>query len=287
MDSFRVQRSLVMPPPGPFERSNETAGFMAVVQRFPDRFAYLAAGDSLNAMIQQALRSGTVSPQLREGFQQTAEALIRGGAVGFGETTALHLSFNPSHPFETAPPDHALFLLLADIAARLDVPIDLHMEAVLQDKPPHPRLVSLSRNNPPTLIANIAGFERLLQHNRNARIVWAHVGWDNTGDMTVGLLRRLLGAHPNVYLQLKIDNPPATFPANRPLDSANRLKPEWLDLIRSFPDRFVMGSDIFYTEAGTVSNLTLQPLTSLLSQLPPDLALKVGLENPVRIYKLR
>lgn len=276
-----------MPPPGPFEQSNETTGFMAVVQRFPDRFAYLAAGASLNAMIQQALRSGAVSPQLREGFQQTAEALVRGGAVGFGETTALHLSFNPNHPFETAPPDHALFLLLADIAARLDVPIDLHMEAVLQDKPLHPRLVFLSRNNPSTLIANIAGFERLLQHNRNARIVWAHVGWDNTGDMTVGLLRRLLGAHPNLYLQLKIDNLPATFPANRPLDSANRLKPEWLDLIRSFPDRFVMGSDIFYTEAGTVSNLTLQPLTSLLSQLPPDLALKVGFENVVRIYKLR
>ena len=56
--------------------------------------------------------------------------MIKDGALGFGEITALHLSFRRTHPFEETPPDHPLYVLLADIAARLGVPIDIHMEAV-------------------------------------------------------------------------------------------------------------------------------------------------------------
>jgi hypothetical protein len=40
-----------------------------------------------------------------------------------------------STPYETAPPDHPLFLLQADIAAQRDVPIDLHMEAFPKRSP--------------------------------------------------------------------------------------------------------------------------------------------------------
>jgi predicted TIM-barrel fold metal-dependent hydrolase len=162
------------------------------------------------------------------------------------------------------------------------------MEAVVQDKATPPRFRILSSRNPPTLKANIAALERLLAHNRDARIVWAHVGSDHTGDMTVPLLKRLLEAHLNLYMQLKIDNPPPSFPQNRPLDQNGRLRPEWLDLIRAFPDRFVLGSDTFYTPSGVFpSEANLNLLQSLLAQLPPDLALKVGFQNAAHIYNLR
>jgi hypothetical protein len=94
-----------------------------------DRFAVLGGRGSLNAMIQDAITAGETSEKLRRKFEARAIAIIKDGAVGFGEMAAEHLSFFSEHPYESAPPDHPLFLLLADIAARLGVPIDLHMEA--------------------------------------------------------------------------------------------------------------------------------------------------------------
>jgi len=80
------------------------------------------------------------------------------GAAGFGEMAAEH--FSGGTPYQFAPPDHPLFLLLADIAARHDVPIDQHMNAV-------PRAMALpldlsSPFNHSQLHENTSAFERLL-----------------------------------------------------------------------------------------------------------------------------
>ena len=99
--------------------------------------------------------------------------------------------------FESTPPDHPLFLVLADIAADNDMPIDLHMEAVPQDMPTPPRF-ALRGPNPSNLKENISALERLLDHNPRPRIIWAHAGWDNTGERTVRLMRSLLAKHPNL-----------------------------------------------------------------------------------------
>ena len=70
---------------------------------------------------------------MQKKFKERAEELLREGVVGFGEMTAEH--FDGSTPYQYAPADHPLYLMLADIAAEHDVPIDLHMEAVPQDMP--------------------------------------------------------------------------------------------------------------------------------------------------------
>lgn len=287
MDRQGLQKILIMPPPSPHEQPGYDYEELAkVANEKPERFAFLGGGRSLNPMIYEAIRLGRVSDRLNDRFEQKAEEIIKAGAVGFGEMTALHLSFVAGHPFEEAPPDHPLFLLLADIAARRDVPIDLHMKAVVQDAP-LPGGFS-SPPNPKTLRENIIVFERLLAHNRGARIVWVHIGWDNTRQMTVDLLRRLLKAHSNLYMSIKIDqvSPARSLPENNPLNSFGRLRPEWLKLIGSFPDRFVIGTDSFYGFLRQVEVATQGPL-ALLAQLPPDLVRMVGYENVVRIYRLQ
>jgi hypothetical protein len=315
MDRLGIQRSLLLPPPDVRPRCDATE-LAAVVQRFPQRFAFLAGGGSLNPMIHEGARTSEVTDETRAAFERTAGEIVAAGAVGFGEMAALHVSLATTHPFEEAPPDHPLFLLLADLAARFDVPLDLHLDTVPEDMPFGDTQLALplpvtGSNNPGRLAGNVAAFERLLAHNRRARIVWAHTGADATGFRTAELSRRLLEAHPNLYMQLRV-LPPTPFPSTllspgtppapgRPPAAgpprAPSIRPEWLDLIRAFPDRFVLGSDRFYRPpgAGQPFLTQLSPAQQesadrlygvFLGQLPADLARQVGVENALRLYRL-
>ena len=272
---------LFMPPPFTFDdpARYEADVFGPALAGHEGALAFLGGGGTLNPMIQEAARSGEAGPEVRRRFRERAEDLLRRGAAGFGELTAEH--FQGATPYQSAPPDHLLFLLLADIAAEHRVPIDVHMEAVPDDMPLPEGLKSPP--NPPRLAANIGPFERLLAHNPRARIVWAHAGWDNTGYRTPALCRRLLEAHPNLYMDVKVD--PTNPGKNPPLagGASGAVRPEWLRLFKDFPDRFVIGSDQHYPEPATGPQRS-EAVLRLLDELPPDLRRKIGMENATRLY---
>jgi hypothetical protein len=290
MNRLGIKKMLVMPPPFPPDHPNRYTfeDLIGIVKKYPDRFAFLGGGGTLNVMIQQAVREGTTSERLKNRFEKTAIEILSKGAIGFGELTSEHLSLNFNHPYESAPPDHPLFLLLSDIAGRHGVPIDIHMEAVPEDMP-LPKLRRLeSPHNPRVLHVNIPAFERLLAHNRNTEIIWAHVGWCNTGRRTAALCGELLERHPNLSMSFKISQD--SMRETRPLTEDLRMKPEWLDLIGSYPERFLIGSDRFYVTPR--ANIQIGPPKRegegperLLALLPVELARKVGYENAMRFFK--
>lgn len=290
MDGMAITRAIVMPPPFTEGQRDifEAEAFLSAIGNHPGRFAFMGGGGSLNVMIQKAAKSGHTTPDDKKRFEEQAEKIMALGAVGFGEMAAEHLSLHPMHPHETAPPDHPLFLLLADLAARHDVPVDIHMEAVPQDMP----LPDIDRvkagNNPSTLKANLPAFERLLSHNPGARIIWAHAGWDNTGFRTVRLMDEMLGRHRNLYMTFKFGDD--SVAENRPIDAAGNLRAEWLELMKKYPDRFMMGTDQFF--APPFSEIRRGPgrgkqTRPLFSQLPPELAYRIAVENPQRVFHLQ
>lgn len=195
-----------------------------------------------------------------------------------------HFSFG-DHPYMSVAPDHPLLLLLVSIAAKGNVLVDLHMEAVPVDRP-MPELWQGRRNpretgNPARLKANLPAFERLLAHDRKAKIVWAHAGWDNSGERTVELMRRLLASHLNLYISIKLDrrHPRLTTP----FALFGGIRREWLALFAECPDRFVTGSDHFY---GEEPGNRLSPMRDFVNALPPELAGKIARENAIRLYRL-
>lgn len=265
-------------------------GFVGEAKRHPDQFAFLGGGGSLNPMINDEARDGKVSASLRRRFEKRAEEIIDIGAVGFGEMTALHFSLAENHPFENVPADHPLFLLLADIAARHDVPIDFHFEPVIQDidTPKYLR----GRDNPSHLKRNIDGFERLLAHNRNAKIIWAHAGTALLPHRTLELTSELMERHPNLYLQIGVR--PGKVKELQIL-GRNGVKAQWMPVLKKYSDRIVLGGDQFFSPPGNKGpaakfSKSAPAIRSrfqmLLSSLPPDMARKIGYENAVRIYKL-
>ena len=143
---------------------------LPAAKQFPGRLIVLGGGGTLNGMIIASYRSGDAGPEVQRKFREKAEELLREGIAGFGEMSTEHFSLpqSPVKDYEYAPADHPLMLLLADIAAGHNVPIDLHMEAVPQDMT-SPE--NLKAPNPPRLHGNFAPLERLLSHNPRANLI--------------------------------------------------------------------------------------------------------------------
>ena len=281
MTSENAVRVIFLPPPFTSDDASryDSEQIAAALKNSRAAFAFLGGGGTLNPMIQEAARSGRVTADVTRAFTDRAEQILRQGAVGFGEMTAEH--FAGGTPYQYAAADHPLFLLLADIAARHGVPIDLHMEAV-------PRAMKLpadlkSPPNPIDLHENIPAFERLLAHNPRAAIVWAHAGSDNTGYRTAELCRVLLRAHANLYMQIKVD--PENPGKNYPLDAVSgALKPEWRRLFQAFPERFLIGTDQHYPMPAAGLQ-RWQAAVLLLNQLPAGIREKIAGGNARKIYR--
>ncbi len=287
IDEEALQLLILLPPPGSPGMDDPPApveSLMELVEEHGELFRFLGGGATLNTMIQRAVTEGDTSPELREAFEARAHELAELGVLGFGELAAVHLSLGDGHDFQAAPADHELFLALADIAAAYGLSLDIHMEAAPEDT----ELSGLysSVDNPEWLDENISGLERLLAHNRDARIIWTHAGWDNTGQRTAALTEQLLEAHDNLYLSIKIaDDCPQAWSM---VDGKGFLRDDWLRLISDRPHRFMMGTDHFFVPAGWPEFFEANrvPADPLLEQLPEDAAELVGHETAVELFGL-
>lgn len=291
MDKLGVRQALVVLVPGqaPLEQEYESA--RRVVAKHSDRLRLMAGGAQLSPYL-QGKAPGDVTDQDRRRFRALAKKILDDGAAGFGEMISYHLSMADHHSFQYAPADHPLFLELADIAAERDVPVDLHMEAVEKNRPMPDNLRRASKKNPERLEPTVPALERLLAHNRKARVVWQHIGWDNTGEMTPELVGRLLGTHENLFVALRVESRTQQVGGgpmpNRLVDAGGKLVPAWKDLIEKYAGRIVVGSDeFFFPVEAERPNQSFAQTWALLDGLSPELARKIGCENPKKVYRLK
>ncbi|MEC9369590.1 MAG: amidohydrolase family protein, partial [Pseudomonadota bacterium] len=296
MDAYGIARALVMSPPrAPGVKGNqEYPDFAPAIAPHGERFSFMAGGGSLNPILHGVANDLSIDAGVRADFARAAREAVKAGAAGYGEMGTLHLSLSSSHGYTYAPADHPLLLYLADIAAGLDVPIDLHMDAVAAQGP-LPKQLAANPKNPMSLPATLPGLEKLLAHNPKAKIVWAHGGTDHVGDFTPAAIGALMDRHANLYMSLKVTGGQAnTF---NKLLAGNGVDSAWLDLLRRHSDRFVIGSDSFFAdptnmEASPIGEFSmtverrLQATRQFLSLLPPDLARKIGHQNAVSLYRL-
>lgn len=296
LDRYGIEKALVVIVPGK-SAENAEREYMPrkfLTSRFSKRLGLMAGGAQLQAYLNKPPK--TITKNDRRNFKKLAEKLLDEGAVGFGEMISYHLCLSPGHSFQEVPADHPLFLYLADIAAKHNVPIDIHIEAVEKKEPMPERLKRASQGkNPKYLEPTIPSLEKLLEHNRQARIVWQHIGWDNTGYMTIKLLRRMLKTHPNLYMALRVEvrdfqagDRKSPMP-NRIVDSKGEIKKEWLKFFNEFPNRFVIGSDNFFFSDWEKANPVAKSFDetwSMAKKLPSKLRKKICHDNPIRIYSL-
>ena len=257
----------------------------AAVARYPGRFLIAAGGGVLNPII-QGTNPDRVSESDLKSFRERAERLVE-GASAIGEIASHHVSvrnMGPQHAYQASAPDHPYIRVLADVAAAKGIPLDLHLDIVPQDMD-LPQRPMLNPSNPPKIKGNREGLERLLEHNRNAKIIWAHAGNDPLGFRNPAIMRELLAAHPNLYMSIRL--PRGGAPAFFALDDSNRLKPIWLKLLADYPDRFMLGSDYMQQAVGNSRGITEEVFNNfrtMLEHLPEELADAIGWKNAERLY---
>lgn len=284
MEIAHINKIVLEPQPFPDADSNgrnvyDYEGFVRPIQNFPHRFAFLG-GNYLNQML-AGTPADAVTESIRAEFEKRAEAVLQAGAEGFGEIGVTHLSRMQGHPYQNIPGDHPLMLLLADIAARYGKLIDIHMDVFDEDAAP-PAPIS---PNPSVVKKNTDGLERLLAHNRNAKIVLAHFGSDYTGRWSPELARRLLARNFNLHFSIKLS---PLFSTNQPFTLFGGVKQDWIQLLSDFPDRFVMGTDSFFSPpAAKQSQFDPKPVYKFLAGLPDGLRTKIAKENAERLYGLK
>ncbi|MDP3697719.1 MAG: hypothetical protein Q8R55_06970, partial [Candidatus Taylorbacteria bacterium] len=155
-----------------------------------------------------------------------------GKFYGIGETN-LRLSDkngNVSTPDLYVVPDTPLWLQLVDLSARYNVPISFHFV-------------------PEDAVAN-AAFERMLSHNKDAILLWAHLGF-NQMVLNSATLNDFLLRYPNLYFDTagiqNMQRPLPQFNSNwaRLADQSNngKLNEEWKRFFETWNARILFGTD--------------------------------------------
>ncbi|WP_114973395.1 amidohydrolase family protein [Rhodoferax ferrireducens] len=291
MDQMNIGKSLLMPQPFATNTPKwfyDIEDLLFAAKANPDRFAVLG-GSTLNVML-HSTAAEAVDDGIRSKFRERAQKIVSLGAVGFGEISVLHVSIpamGANHAYEMVPADHPLLLMLADIAAENDIPIDLHCDLVPQDMP-LPENLRANHLNPPELQGNLPAFKRLLAHNPKTKIVWVHVGFEPLLTRHPKRVRALLQEHPNLFMSFRLNRGHPSPAAAMDMDG--KLKSSWIDLVHEFPDRFMLGSDAFYDRNGIARGSGddgMNNLRGLITQLPEPLAAQVASENAIRLYRLK
>jgi amidohydrolase family protein len=269
MDRERIAKAVFMPVPnaGRSRRRGATDEFYReAAYAFPARLVAFYGGNELNQQLSNTLPS-SVSAEMKARLQKSVEAVLRkGGFKGIGELGPRHIAWAPGMREIEYPADHPLMLALSDIAAKFDIPTDIHMEATAK---------------------TIAELERLLAHNPKTKIIWEHAGWSNTGLATSEAIASLMRRYPNLFSSIKYREVKTETQAQiRLLDRNGTLAPAWKSLFEEFSTKFFVGTDVKLGEEDKDYRIA-RDYRKILGQISEPSAKNIASQNANNILKLR
>ena len=144
---------------------------------------------------------------------------------------------------------------------------EFHLYGEDADLPVPRRMVALARERGLLLHAHsdVACIERLLAQWPEARILWAHSGFDRPE-----AVREQLRRHPRLWCDLAFRGDHA---------SGSQIDPAWREAFTEFPGRFMIGTDTFTPERWHYIPTHANYSRGWLASLPAPLAEAIGWRN--------
>ncbi len=149
---------------------------------------------------------------------------------------------------------------------------EFHLYGADADLPVPRALVQLARQHKLFLHAHsdADAVERLFKQDTDARIVWAHSGFERP-EKVIEVLRR----HKNLYCDLAFRNDHA---------SGGKVSPEWRAAFLEFPDRFMVGTDTFTPERWLYIVEHANWSRQWLADLPANVAERIAYRNGEALF---
>ena len=183
---------------------------------------------------------------------------------GIGEVFTRHDDLTALTSGDTPRANNEAMTRIYHLAAEQDLPVLIHSN------------ITSKRERNPLYLAEI---EEPLRNHPHTRFIWAHAGTSmeihrhqTQLDFLLPTLSRMLESYPNLYIDL-------SWSVLQPylLDEQGKPREAWLELVKRFPERFMLGSDVVgrFDSVGE----QLQGFDPFLDALPADVAHKVAREN--------
>lgn len=183
---------------------------------------------------------------------------------GIGEVFTRHDDLTALTSGETPRANNEAMTRVYHLAAERDLPVLLHSN------------ITSKRERNPLYLAEI---EEPLRNHPHTRFIWAHAGssmeihrHQTKMDFLLPVLTRLLEDYPNLYVDL-------SWSVLKPylLDEQGVPREAWLALVKRYPTRFMLGSDV----VGRFDSLgeEMDSFRPFLDALPEDVARRVAKDN--------
>ncbi|MBK9114775.1 MAG: amidohydrolase [Betaproteobacteria bacterium] len=144
---------------------------------------------------------------------------------------------------------------------------EFHLYGADADLPVPRRMVALAKQHKAVLHAHsdVDALERIYRQDPDARILWAHSGFDRP-DMVRDMLRK----HRNLWCDLAFRSEHG---------GGGKVPAEWRALFTEFPDRFMVGTDTFTPERWHYVVEHANWSRAWLADLPPALGERIAWRN--------
>jgi len=236
--------------------------FDAHVHYSHDAWANLPPADAIAILRKAGLRKALVSSSGDEGTQRLVEA-------------APALVIPSLRPYRTRG-DISTWVRDESVAAFLEDRLgksryaavgEFHLYGADADLPVPKRMIALAREHKLVLHAHsdVDAIERIYRQDPDARVLWAHSGFDRP-DAVRDMLRR----HKSLWCDL-------AFRTEHGGDG--KVPAEWRALFTEFPDRFMVGTDTFTPERWHYIVEHARWSRAWLADLPPALAERIAWRN--------
>jgi len=305
LNANEVSHIVIMPRGGSTE-----ARVIEFYEKYPHRVIPFYGGHA----IQNLLKKGSHTSTSKEGIQffkgyrndwweqhleqsiKQIEIALKGKPFrGIGEIRLRHYGNGPKVPEKKHdyyfPPDSPFMMRLIDLAATSGLPVAIHMEA--ESRGEHIEFLKKSADED-----TLSPFERLLDHNKDAVIIWCHLG-----RATPELVKKMLDKHPHLYTDISDVQPRGVHVKGVPpesiaiyreytlknsvIDENGHLIDSWKKLFMSYPDRIMLGCDAMSPRCyGQMYTALMNELKNILSQLTTDVAQKIAYQNAKKIFKI-
>ena len=241
MRRYGAERAVVF-----WGRRGDNESVAASVGRHPDRFiGFVSISPERAAYRAQWDRD---DPALLETLD---ELLASGRFRGIGEISPTHFP-SPGFPEADYDPAGRTMTGILGLARKHRVPVLLHVEWTRLD-----------------------AFSTLLSRFPDVAVIWAHGGYT-----PLFVAARMLDRHPNLHYELSARMWPVhpRSPDYTILRDGARVWPQWLALIESRPDRFVVGTDASHRTIDS-EVMKFESVQAFLKQLSPSTRDRVARTN--------